>query len=103
VTLERFRLVAPDRAVADATLELHGAVRTFPIEFAIADRASRRVEAHVVLKRSDFAIGAPASRWNPLSIDDDVVVRVAATVPEPEAGRDDPAAGAPSGSGEQGG
>jgi len=82
--VERFRAEPGDRFTADVTLDMHGAVRTFPMTFAITDRARRRVEGRVTVDRTAFGIGAPKSRWNPLSVDDSVEVRVVATVPDPD-------------------
>ena len=85
VTLEGFRLTGgegADRFEADVTLDLHGVKRQFPMEFTIADRESRRIEGEVTLRRTDFGIGDPVRRWNPVSVRDEVVVRVEATVPQ---------------------
>jgi polyisoprenoid-binding protein YceI len=84
VTLEGFRRGVgqdADRFTADVTLDLHGVTRRFPMEFAIVDRDKRRIQGEVTLRRTDFGIGGPVRRWNPVSVRDEVHVRVEATVP----------------------
>jgi polyisoprenoid-binding protein YceI len=90
--VEGFRFVAPDRVAAEATLELHGHVRRVPLVFTIVDRATRHVAAETTLRRTDFAIGPAPSRLNPLSVRDDVALRVDAIVPPASA---PPAPGSP--------
>jgi polyisoprenoid-binding protein YceI len=80
-TVDGFRLIDPDQVDARVTLDLRGVTRTFPIRFRIVDRAARRVAAQVALRRSDFGVGAAGSWFNPLSIDDEVEVRIEVTVP----------------------
>ncbi|CAG0952723.1 Protein YceI [Myxococcaceae bacterium] len=80
-TLEGFRLEGPDEFVADVTLDLHGVVRSFPMRFRIVDRDARRISGSVGLDRTQWGIGEPHSRWNPLSIRNDVELRVEAIVP----------------------
>lgn len=83
-TLENFRLREGDpqsRLEADVTLDLHGVIRRFPMAFSITDRAARRIEGQVTLRRSDFGVGGPVRSWNPVSVRDEVVVHVEATVP----------------------
>jgi polyisoprenoid-binding protein YceI len=90
VTLENFRLGdghPPERLAAEVTLELHGVTRRFPMEFSILDRKTRRIEGEVTLRRTDFGVGGPLRRWNPVSVRDEVVVQVEVTVP---AGRQEP-------------
>lgn len=81
VTLEGFRLEGDDAFAADVTLDLHGERRTFPMRFRIADREARRITGEVTLDRTQWGIGEPHSRWNPLSIRNEVEVRVETTVP----------------------
>jgi len=84
VTLEGFRLhegEKVDRFTADVTLDLHGVTRRFPMEFTIVDRETRRIEGEVTLRRTDYGIGGPVRRWNPVSVRDEVHVHVEATVP----------------------
>ena len=90
VVVESFRVIDADHVEADVILVLHGSTRRFPMRFAIEDRAARRIAGRVVLRRSDFDLGSPASRWNPLSIDEEVEVRVEATVPPPTSSADAP-------------
>lgn len=42
-----------------------------------------RVEGSLTLDRTEFGVGTPRSRWNPLSVHDEVVVRYTATLPTP--------------------
>jgi polyisoprenoid-binding protein YceI len=84
VTLEGFREgqgADADRFTADVTLDLHGVTRRFPMEFAIVDRKTRRIAGEVTLRRTDFGIGGPVRRWNPVSVRDEVHVHVDAGVP----------------------
>lgn len=84
VTLEGFRLEEgedADRFTADVTLDLHGVTRRFPMQFAIVDRKTRRIAGEVTLRRTDFGIGGPVRRWNPVSVRDEVHVHVDASVP----------------------
>ncbi len=81
VTLEGFRLEGPDAIIADVTLDLHGVRKTFPMRFRIVDRAARRISAQVTLDRREWKIGEPYDRWVPLSIRNEVELRVETTVP----------------------
>ncbi len=81
VTLDGFRLEGDDAFVADVTVDLHGVIRAFPMRFRIADREARRITGEVTLDRTQFEIGEPHSRWNPLSIRNEVEVQVETTVP----------------------
>jgi polyisoprenoid-binding protein YceI len=81
VLLEGFRLEGTDGFSCSVTLELHGQRKLFPMQFRIEDRAARRIRGSVTLDRRDYGVGAPSSRWNPLSPDDSVLVEVEATVP----------------------
>lgn len=69
---------------ADVTLEIRDREKTFPMRFEIVDRAARRIAGKTVLDRNEWGVGEPFSRWVPLSIRDEVDVRVEATVPETE-------------------
>ncbi|MFM7143070.1 MAG: YceI family protein [Alphaproteobacteria bacterium] len=79
--LRGFRTAGPDRYAVDVELDLHGAKKTFPMEFRVTDRAARRYAAETKIRRTDFGIGAPHSSLNPLSIDEEVVLRVEGVVP----------------------
>ncbi len=79
--LRGFRPAGPDRFAVDVELDLHGTKKTFPMEFRLTDRAARRYAAETKIRRTDFGIGAPHSSLNPLSIDEEVVLRVEGTVP----------------------
>lgn len=79
--LTGFRPAGENAWTADVDLDLHGTKRRFPMTFRVVDRAARRIAGDVVLKRTDFGIGAPKNTLNPMSIDEDVPVRVEAVVP----------------------
>ncbi|MBU6281836.1 YceI family protein [bacterium] len=79
--LRGFRPAGPDRFAVDVELDLHGTKKSFPMEFRVTDRAARRYAAETKIRRTDFGIGAPYSSLNPLSIDEEVVLRVEGTVP----------------------
>ena len=79
--LEGFRLEGADGFVADVTLDLHGVSRTFPMRFRIVDREARRISGKVTLDRTQWGIGEPYTRWVPLSIRNEVELRVETTVP----------------------
>ena len=66
---------------ASVQLDLHGRSKTFPMRFAVVDRAARRIAGEITLKRSDFGVGGSGSFLNPLRIDDDVQVTVETVVP----------------------
>jgi polyisoprenoid-binding protein YceI len=67
--------------MASVYLNLHGQSKTFPMDFVIVDRASRRITGQISLKRSDFGVGATGSVFNPLHVDDEVQVMIEATAP----------------------
>lgn len=79
--LRGFRPAGPDRYAVDVELDLHGTKKTFPMEFRVTDRAARRYVAETKIRRTDFGIGSPHSSLNPLSVDEDVVLKVEGTVP----------------------
>lgn len=81
VLLEGFRIDGANAFSCSVTLELHGQQKKFPMQFQIVDRAARTIRGSVILDRRDYGIGAPSSRWNPLSPDDLVKVDVEATAP----------------------
>ena len=67
---------------ADVTLTMHGHTKTFPVEFRIENREARQITAEFTLNRMDWKIGESYSLLNPLSIEEEVPVRVNASVPE---------------------
>jgi polyisoprenoid-binding protein YceI len=79
--LTGFRAAGADRYAVDVELDLHGTRKTFPVEFRVTDRAARRYAAETKIRRTDFGIGAPFNGLNPLSVDEEVVLRVEGTVP----------------------
>lgn len=66
---------------ASVQLELHGQSKTFPMRFAVVDRAARRIAGQITLKRSDFGVGGSGSFFSPFHVDDDVQVMVETIVP----------------------
>ena len=82
--LERFRLedpAHPEQWTVDVTLDLHGVERTFPMVFTLVDRESRRVRGETTLLRTDYGVGDAVSRWNPVSVRDEVEIEVEAMIP----------------------
>ena len=79
--LSGFRPSGDGSYTADVALDLHGTTGSFPMKFRVTDRAARRFTGEATIKRTDFGIGAPHSSLNPLSVDQDVSVRVEAVVP----------------------
>jgi len=73
----------------DATVELdlHGHSQSFPMRFAIVDRATRRIAGEIALKRSEFGVGAIKGFFNPLRVDDEVDVSIEAVVPSSQDSR----------------
>jgi polyisoprenoid-binding protein YceI len=82
VRLDNVQLEDGTHFIASVQLDLHGQSKTFPMQFAIVDRGTRRIAGEVTLKRSDFGVGAIGSRFNPLHVDDDVQVMIETTVPQ---------------------
>jgi polyisoprenoid-binding protein YceI len=73
----------PDHFTADVTLDLHGVTQTVPMSFRVVDRAGRRIEGRVTLRRLDFGMGPKLGWWNPMNVKNDVDVRVEVVVPRP--------------------
>ena len=55
--------------------DLHGVEQTIEGEVVLASESPLRFEGSLVLDRTDFGIGAPASRWNPMAVDAEVPIR----------------------------
>ena len=66
---------------ATVELHLHGRSQSFPMRFAIVDRAARRIASEITLKRSEFGIGSTNGFFNPFRVDDEVHVMIEAVVP----------------------
>jgi polyisoprenoid-binding protein YceI len=81
VTLDHVHLEDRQRFTARITLDLHGKTKTFPMNFVIVDRKTRRIAGEITLLRSDFGIGPPPQNF--FHLDDHVTVRIDATVPPP--------------------
>jgi polyisoprenoid-binding protein YceI len=67
--------------IATVHLDLHGRSQSFPMRFAIVDRATRRIAGEITLKRSEFGVGATTGSFNPFRVDDEVHVMIEAVVP----------------------
>jgi polyisoprenoid-binding protein YceI len=81
VLIEGAKLAGEDVFAADVTMDLHGVKKTFPVKFRIEDRKARKISAAFTINRMDFGIGEPYSMLNPLSIEEEIPVRVTATIP----------------------
>lgn len=71
------------RYAAQFHMRIRGVERVVPAEFDLVSASPPTVEGGFTLKRTDFGIGQAPSRWNPMSVDDDVVVRFKAVLPTP--------------------
>ena len=87
VVIDNVRYEGGDTFDADVMLDLHGKQKTFTVPFRIEDRAERRISAAFMINRMDFEIGTPYSMINPLSIDEEIPMKVTATIPAAEAPR----------------
>lgn len=67
---------------AKLDFDLHGKKKTFDLQFEVATETPLEIEGSLTLLRSDFGIGAPHSRINPTSPEDEVFVNFKATLPE---------------------
>jgi len=56
-------------------LDLHGVERTIEGQVVLASESPLRVEGSLMLDRTDFGIGAPPSRWNPMSVGAEIPIR----------------------------
>ena len=81
VVIDNVRYEGSDTFDADATLDLHGKQKTLPIRFRIDDRSKRRITAEFTINRMDFEVGSPYSSVNPLSIEEDIPMKVTAAIP----------------------
>ena len=52
-----------------------------PIRFRIEDREKRKITAAFTLNRMDFEVGSPYSMINPLSIEEEIPMKVTALIP----------------------
>jgi len=55
-------------------VDLHGVAKTLEGEVEIVEEKPLVVEGGFLIRRTDFGIGSQPSRWNPVSIDDEVPV-----------------------------
>jgi polyisoprenoid-binding protein YceI len=56
-------------------VDLHGVQKSIEGEVEIVETQPVVVEGGFLIRRTDFAVGSKPSRWNPMSIDDEVPVR----------------------------
>ncbi len=56
-------------------VDLHGVQKSIEGEVEVVDTDPVVVEGGFLIRRTEFGIGSPPSRWNPMSIDDEVPVR----------------------------
>ena len=83
IVIDNVRYEGGETFAADVALDLHGKQKTLPIRFRIDDRSKRRIAAEFTINRMDFEVGSPYSSINPLSIDEEIAMKVTATVPPP--------------------
>jgi polyisoprenoid-binding protein YceI len=81
VSLSAVEVADPQYFAATVKLDLHGRSQSFPMRFAIVDRAARRIAGEITLKRSAFGVGATNGFFNPFRVDDAVDVMIEAVVP----------------------
>ena len=81
VVIDNVRYAGGETFEADVALDLHGKQKTLPIRFRIDDRSKRRIAAEFTINRMDFEVGSPYSSTNPLSIDEEIPMKVTATIP----------------------
>ena len=55
--------------------DLHGVEKTLEGEVVLVSESPPRFEGSLVLDRTDFGIGAPPSRWNPMSVAAEIPIR----------------------------
>jgi len=63
------------RFTARFDVDLHGVERTVDGEVVLVEASPPTFEGSLVIDRMQFAVGAPPSRWNPMSIDAEIPVR----------------------------
>ena len=81
VVIANVRYEGGDVFDADVALDLHGKKKTMPIRFRIEDREERKITAVFTLNRMDFEVGSPYSMINPLSIEEEIPMKVTAFIP----------------------
>jgi polyisoprenoid-binding protein YceI len=83
VELRDFQFTDPTHVSAAVKLRIRGVEKSFPLTFEIVDREARKVSATTTIDRTDFGVGGPRRVWNPMSVKQEVEVRVEAIVPPP--------------------
>jgi len=63
------------RYLARFDFDLHGVTKTIEGEVVHAGESPLRFEGSLVIDRTDFGIGAPPSRWNPMSVAAEIPIR----------------------------
>lgn len=62
-------------------LNIRGVEKTLDLDFNLTDTNPMQVSGEVVILRTDFGIGEPYKRLNPMSIEDEVPLTFSATLP----------------------
>lgn len=76
------------RYAADFVLTIRGIEKAVEGTFEIVTLSPPTVRGELVVDRVDFEVGKPKSRWNPMSIDNEIPIRFRAVVPvDPETGK----------------
>lgn len=63
------------RYLASFDFDLHGVTKTIEGQLVHASESPLRFEGSLVIDRMDFGIGAPPSRWNPMSVAAEIPIR----------------------------
>lgn len=56
-------------------IDLHGVKKTVPGEVVMESASPPVFSGSLVIDRTDFGVGAPPSRWNPMSVKADIPIR----------------------------
>lgn len=62
------------RYLADFEIDLHGVKKTLEGEFELSGSSPPRAIGKLTLSRMDFGIGKPFSRWNPMSVREEIPI-----------------------------
>jgi polyisoprenoid-binding protein YceI len=63
------------RFTAQFDISLHGVEKTLPGEVELVSETPIVFEGTLVLDRTEFGVGTPESRWNPMSVDSEIPIR----------------------------
>lgn len=69
-------------------VRIRGVEKTLDGHFEVLGTSPLKVEGELLLDRVEFGVGEPHSRWNPLSVQDEVPVHFSAVIPLPGAPAD---------------